>query len=75
MILSRYLSINNKFLLSFIILLIEINRGDSQPYNDSPRTVPEEKINFFYQFPELVEHRAFVLKELKDRKDETWSFY
>lgn len=45
------------------------------PYNDSPQTVPEEKINFFYQFPELVEHRAFVLKELKDRKDEMWSFY
>ena len=45
------------------------------PYNDSPQTVPEEKINFFYQFPELVEYRAFVLKELKDRKDETYSFY
>lgn len=45
------------------------------PYNDSPQTVPEEKVNFFYQFPELVEYRAFVLKELKDRKDETWSFY
>lgn len=45
------------------------------PYNDSPQTVPEEKINFFYQFPELVEYRASVLKELKDRKDETWSFY
>lgn len=45
------------------------------PYNASPQTVPEEKINFFYQFPELVEYRASVLKELKDRKDETWSFY
>ncbi len=45
------------------------------PYNDSPQTVAEEKINFFYQFPELVEYRAFVLKELKDRKDEMWSFY
>ena len=45
------------------------------PYNDSPQTVPERKVNFFYQFPELVEYRAFVLKELKDRKDETWSFY
>jgi hypothetical protein len=44
-------------------------------YNDSPQTVAEEKINFFYQFPELVEYRAFVLKELKDRKDEMWSFY
>ena len=45
------------------------------PYNDSPQTVAEEKSNFFYQFPELVEYRAFVLKELKDRKDEMWSFY
>ena len=45
------------------------------PYNDSPQTVPEEKVNFFYQFPELVEYRAFVLKEFKDRKDETLSFY
>lgn len=45
------------------------------PYNDSPQTVAEEKVNFFYQFPELVEYRAFVLKELKDRKDEMWSFY
>ena len=45
------------------------------PYNDSPQTVPEEKINFFYQFPELVEYRAFVLKELNDRKEETLSFY
>ena len=45
------------------------------PYNDSPQTVPEKKVNFFYQFPELVEYRTFVLKELKDRKDETWSFY
>lgn len=45
------------------------------PYNNNPQTVPEEKINFFYQFPELVEYRAVVLKELKDRKDEMWSFY
>ncbi|MGG0668653.1 hypothetical protein [Sporosarcina koreensis] len=45
------------------------------PYNDNPQTVPERKVNFFYQFPELVEYRAFVLKELKDRKDEMWSFY
>ncbi|QTD42053.1 hypothetical protein [Sporosarcina sp. Te-1] len=45
------------------------------PYNDSPQTVAEEKVNFFYQFPELVEYRTFVLKELKDRKDEMWSFY
>lgn len=45
------------------------------PYNDSPQTVAQEKVNFFYQFPELVEYRAFVLKELKDRKDEIWSFY
>ncbi|MCM3638903.1 putative zinc-binding metallopeptidase [Sporosarcina luteola] len=45
------------------------------PYNESPQTVPETKVNFFYQFPELVEYRAFVLKELKDRKDEMWSFY
>ena len=45
------------------------------PYNDSPQTIPEEKVNFFYQFPELVEYRAFVLKELKERKDEMWSFY
>ncbi|MFC5602718.1 hypothetical protein [Sporosarcina koreensis] len=45
------------------------------PYNDNPQTVPEKKVNFFYQFPELVEYRAFVLKELKDRKDEMWSFY
>lgn len=45
------------------------------PYNGNPQTVPERKVNFFYQFPELVEYRAFVLKELKDRKDEMWSFY
>ena len=45
------------------------------PYNDSPQTIPEEKVNFFYQFPELVEYRAFVLKELKNRKDDMWSFY
>lgn len=44
-------------------------------YNASPHTIPERKVNFFYQFPELVEYRAFVLKELKDRKDEMWSFY
>lgn len=45
------------------------------PYNDNPQTVPERKVNFFYQFPELVTYRAFVLKELKDRKDEVLSFY
>ncbi|MDN4607212.1 hypothetical protein [Sporosarcina highlanderae] len=45
------------------------------PYNDRPQTIPEEKVNFFYQFPELIEYRAFVLKELKERKDEMWSFY
>lgn len=45
------------------------------PYNDSPQSISEEKVNFFYQFPELVEYRAFVLKELKDRKEDMGSFY
>ncbi|HJF30342.1 MAG TPA: hypothetical protein K8V56_01020 [Sporosarcina psychrophila] len=45
------------------------------PYNANPQTIPARKVNFFYQFPELVEYRAFVLKELKVRKDEMWSFY
>lgn len=45
------------------------------PYNESPQTVAERKVTFFYQFPELVEYRAFVLKELKNRKDEMYSFY
>ncbi|MCG3088772.1 hypothetical protein [Sporosarcina cyprini] len=45
------------------------------PYNNDPQTVAEEKVNFFYQFPELVEYRTFVIKTLKDRKDEMLSFW
>lgn len=45
------------------------------PYNENPQSVPENKINFFYQFPELVEYRTFVLKTLNERKKETGGFY
>ncbi|GKV57528.1 hypothetical protein NCCP2222_34750 [Sporosarcina sp. NCCP-2222] len=45
------------------------------PYNNDPQTVADEKVNFFYQFPELVEYRTFVIKTLKDRKDEMLSFW
>lgn len=45
------------------------------PYNENPQTIPERKINFFYQFPELVEYRAFVLKTLNERKAKMDSFY
>lgn len=45
------------------------------PYNDDPKTVAEEKVNFFYQFDELVEYRTYVLQYLKATYEEKGSFY
>jgi len=45
-----------------------------EPYKEA-RTLANEKVNFFYQFEELVVYRTYVLKELKDRQDEIGSFY
>lgn len=45
------------------------------PYKADPKTVSEEKINFFYQFDELIEYRTYVLQHLKETYEEKASFY